>query len=121
MPESGTASPLLAINHATKIYSTGTGAVTAIEDLSLTVDRGEFVSILGPSGSGKSTLLWAISGLHPLTSGTVALGGVPVTKPPRELGMVFQDANLLPWRNLWDNILFPFEIRHQDSRPRKSS
>jgi NitT/TauT family transport system ATP-binding protein len=117
MPESGTASPLLAINHATKIYSTGTGAVTAIEDLSLTVDRGEFVSILGPSGSGKSTLLWAISGLHPLTSGTVALGGVPVTKPPRELGMVFQDANLLPWRNLWENILFPFEIRHQDSRP----
>ncbi len=117
MPEPDTTSPLLAVEHATKIYSTSTGPLTAIEDLSLTVDRGEFVSILGPSGSGKSTLLWAISGLHPLTSGTVTLDGKPVTKPPRELGMVFQDANLLPWRNLWENILFPFEIRHQDSRP----
>jgi NitT/TauT family transport system ATP-binding protein len=117
MPESGSTSPLLTVDHATKVYSTGTGALTAIDDLSLTVDRGEFVSILGPSGSGKSTLLWAISGLHPLTSGSVTLNGREVTAPPRELGMVFQDANLLPWRNLWANILFPFEIRRQDSRP----
>jgi NitT/TauT family transport system ATP-binding protein len=117
MPDTGSPSPLLTIEHATKVYDTGSGAVTAIEDLSLAVERGEFVSILGPSGSGKSTLLWAISGLHPLTNGIVTLNGAPVTKPPRELGMVFQDANLLPWRNLWDNNLFPFEIRRQDSRP----
>jgi NitT/TauT family transport system ATP-binding protein len=117
MTDPGPSSPLLSIEHATKTYGTGSGALTAIEDLSLTVERGEFVSILGPSGSGKSTLLWAISGLHPLTSGTVRLHGKDVTSPPRELGMVFQDANLLPWRTLWQNILFPFEIRRQDSRP----
>ncbi|MDQ4044525.1 MAG: ABC transporter ATP-binding protein [Chloroflexota bacterium] len=118
MSDSGPASPLLAIDHATKIYDTGSGALTAIEDLSLDIHEGEFVCILGPSGSGKSTLLWAISGLHPLTSGTITLHDRQVTAPPRELGMVFQDANLLPWRNLWENILFPFEIRHQDSTPR---
>ncbi len=117
MPDPGTADPLLSIEHATKVYDTGSGALTAIEDLSLDVASGEFVSILGPSGSGKSTLLWAISGLHPLTGGSVTLHGRPITAPPRELGMVFQDANLLPWRNLWENILFPFEIRRQDSRP----
>ena len=117
MSDSGSANPLLTIEHATKTYDTGSGSLTAIEDLSLAVDRGEFICILGPSGSGKSTLLWAVSGLHPLTSGSVSLHGRPVTSPPRELGMVFQDANLLPWRNLWENILFPFEIRKQSSEP----
>jgi NitT/TauT family transport system ATP-binding protein len=117
MLHSGSTSPLLSISQATKIYDTGSGALTAIQDLSIDIDQSEFVCILGPSGSGKSTLLWAISGLHPLTSGTVMLHGRPVTAPPRELGMVFQDANLLPWRNLWENILFPFEIRRQDSAP----
>ncbi|HYH12920.1 MAG TPA: ABC transporter ATP-binding protein [Thermomicrobiales bacterium] len=117
MSDSGSGNPLLTIDHATKIYDTGSGPLTAIEDLSLSIERGEFVCVLGPSGSGKSTLLWALSGLHPLTSGTIMLNGVPVTSPPREMGMVFQDANLLPWRNLWENMLFPFEIRKQRSEP----
>lgn len=117
MSDSGFHNPLVAIDHATKVYNTGSGAVHALEDLSLTVDKGEFVCILGPSGCGKSTLLWAMSGLHPLTSGTITLGGSPVTAPPKQLGMIFQEPNLLPWRNLWENILFPFEIRKQNSEP----
>jgi len=117
MPDPGSARPLVTVEHATKIYDTGSGAVHALEDLSLSVDQGEFVCILGPSGCGKSTLLWAMSGLHPLTSGTITIDGSPVTGPPKQLGMIFQDANLLPWRTLWQNIVFPFEIRKQESGP----
>jgi NitT/TauT family transport system ATP-binding protein len=107
----------LAVEHATKHYKTETGLVHALEDLSLEVADGEFVCILGPSGCGKSTLLWAMSGLHELTSGRIVLSGTPVEGPRPELGMIFQDANLLPWRNLWKNILFPFEIKRLDAKP----
>jgi NitT/TauT family transport system ATP-binding protein len=101
----------MTIEHATKYYKTQTGSVHALEDLSLEIAEGEFVCVLGPSGCGKSTLLWALSGLHDLTNGRIMLNGTPVTEPRPEIGMIFQDANLLPWRNLWQNILFPFEIK----------
>ena len=104
----------LRINGATKIYELKSGPVHALEDFSLDVREGELVCILGPSGCGKTTLLWALSGLHALTRGEVALDGRPVTGPrPNELGMIFQDANLLPWRNLRQNIHFPFEIKRR--------
>jgi NitT/TauT family transport system ATP-binding protein len=78
------------------------------------VHDGELVCILGPSGCGKTTLLWAMSGLHALTDGRVLLDSAEVTGPrPREIGMIFQDANLLPWRNLRQNLEFPFEIKHR--------
>ena len=112
----GRPAPLLTIEHATKHYTTRSGSVHALDDLSFTVDQGEFVCILGPSGSGKSTLLWALSGLHDLTSGRIVLNGTPVTGPRPEIGMVFQDANLLPWRTLWKNVLFPFEIKRIKSK-----
>jgi NitT/TauT family transport system ATP-binding protein len=101
----------MTIEHATKYYKTQTGSVHALEDLSLEIAEGEFVCILGPSGCGKSTLLWALSGLHDLSSGRAILNGTPITGPRPEIGMIFQDANLLPWRNLYQNILFPFEIK----------
>jgi NitT/TauT family transport system ATP-binding protein len=101
----------MTIEHATKYYKTQTGSVHALEDLTLEIAEGEFVCVLGPSGCGKSTLLWALSGLHELTSGRITLNGTPVTGPRPEIGMIFQDANLLPWRNLYQNILFPFEIK----------
>src|SRR5262249_31930580 len=98
--------------HATKIYETKTGPVHALEDFSLDVYDGEFVCVLGPSGCGKTTLLWAMSGLHALTRGEILLDDTPVHGPrPHEAGMMFQDANLLPWRNLRKNIEFPFEIK----------
>jgi len=109
--------PTMSVEHATKHYDTGTGTVHALEDLSLEIANGEFVCILGPSGCGKSTLLWAMSGLHELTNGRIVLNGSPVTGPRPEMGMIFQDANLLPWRNLWQNIHFPFEIKRLDPKP----
>jgi NitT/TauT family transport system ATP-binding protein len=88
--------------------------VRALEDFSVDIRDGELVCILGPSGCGKTTLLWAMSGLHALTRGQILLAGKPVKGPrPEEIGMIFQDANLLPWRNLRQNIEFPFEIKRR--------
>jgi len=104
----------LEIRGATKIYEAKTGPVNALQDIWLDVTAGELVCILGPSGCGKTTLLWAMSGLHALTRGEILLDGSPITGPrPAEIGMMFQDANLLPWRNLRKNIELPFEIKKQ--------
>jgi len=100
----------LSVRGATKIYSTGSGDLLAIDRCSLDVASGEVVSIVGPSGCGKTTLLWSMSGLHGLTSGAVLLDGKEVKGPNPAIGMVFQEATLLPWRNLDANIRFPFEI-----------
>ncbi len=106
----------LEIRGATKTYEAKAGPVPALEDVSLEVTQGELVCILGPSGCGKTTLLWAMAGLHALTSGEILIDGSPVVGPrPAEIGMMFQDANLLPWRNLRRNIELPFELR---KRPR---
>jgi NitT/TauT family transport system ATP-binding protein len=106
--------PKLRIEGATKVYESKTGPVHALEDVSLDVQEGELVCILGPSGCGKTTLLWAMSGLHGLTRGRIVLDGQPVQGPrPHEVGMMFQEANLLPWRNLRGNIEFPFEIKRR--------
>jgi NitT/TauT family transport system ATP-binding protein len=88
--------------------------VHALESVSIDVHDGELMCILGPSGCGKTTLLWAMSGLHHLTRGEILLDGSRVSGPqPREIGMIFQDANLLPWRNLRQNLEFPFEIKRR--------
>jgi NitT/TauT family transport system ATP-binding protein len=108
---------MMSVQHVTKHYKTGTGTVHALEDLSLEIPKGEFLCVLGPSGCGKSTLLWGMSGLHDLTGGEVIVNGTPVTGPRPEIGMIFQDANLLPWRDLWQNIQFPFEIKKLDFKP----
>jgi NitT/TauT family transport system ATP-binding protein len=105
------AQPKLRVKNATKAYNTRSGELVAIDRCSLDVKAGEIVSIVGPSGCGKTTLLWSMSGLHKLSSGEVLLDGKPVNGPNPEIGIVFQDANLLPWRNLDANINFPFEIK----------
>ncbi|HEV7252482.1 MAG TPA: ABC transporter ATP-binding protein [Mesorhizobium sp.] len=103
--------PKLRVKQATKLYQTASGQLLALDKCSLDVEAGEIVSIVGPSGCGKTTLLWAMSGLHRLSRGEVLLDDRPVTGPHPEISMVFQDANLLPWRNLDANIRFPFEIK----------
>jgi NitT/TauT family transport system ATP-binding protein len=109
-----TASAKIRVVDATKVYETKTGPVNALEGFSVDIRDGELICILGPSGCGKTTLLWAMSGLHALTRGQVLLDDQPIAGPrPREIGMIFQDANLLPWRNLRQNIEFPFEIKRE--------
>lgn len=102
--------PLL-VRGATKVYETNSGDVHALQDVDLTVQQGEFISVVGPSGCGKTTLLWSIAGLHQLSSGSIALGEEVVEEPHHSIGMMFQSANLLPWRTIQQNIEFPFEIR----------
>jgi NitT/TauT family transport system ATP-binding protein len=102
--------PKISVTDATKNYDTGSGLVQALHQVSLDVNEGEFLSIVGPSGCGKTTLLWAISGLHPLSSGEVRLDGHEVIGPRSQIGMMFQSANLLPWRNVRKNVELPFEI-----------
>ncbi|WP_322988545.1 ABC transporter ATP-binding protein [Hoeflea sp.] len=103
--------PKLSVKGATKVYNTRSGDLLAIDRCSVDVMDGEIVSIVGPSGCGKTTLLWSMSGLHGLSAGEVLLDGKPVTGPNPDISMVFQNANLLPWRNLDANINFPFEIK----------
>ena len=87
------------------------GALDALLNCSFDVAANKIVSIVGPSGCGKTTLLWSMSGLISLTSGTITLDQKPITGPHPDIGLVFQEANLLPWRTLIDNILFPYEIK----------
>ena len=103
----------MAITKATKVYQTRSGGVHALDNVSLDVREGEFLCILGPSGCGKTTLLWSMAGLHSLTSGDIRLGNEPIMKPHPEIAMIFQDANLLPWRNLIKNIELPFELKRK--------
>ena len=80
--------------------------------MSLAVAEGEFLAIVGPSGCGKSTLLRLLAGLEPPISGQVRLRGQPLTAPRRDIGFVFQRANLMPWRTVRDNIALPLEVNH---------
>jgi NitT/TauT family transport system ATP-binding protein len=101
----------MTVDRATKYYQTATGAVHALDNISVDVREGEFLCILGPSGCGKTTLLWSMGGLHELSGGEIRLGNQPITQPHPEIAMIFQDANLLPWRNLEKNITLPFELK----------
>lgn len=105
------ATPKLGVRSATKIYHTASGDLLALDRCSLDVHAKEIVSVVGPSGCGKTTLLWSMSGLHGLSSGEILLDGQRITGPHPDIGIVFQEANLLPWRNLDANIRFPFEIK----------
>jgi NitT/TauT family transport system ATP-binding protein len=86
------------------------GAVEALRNINLTVHDGEFVAIIGRSGCGKSTLLRLIAGLLMPSGGEVAVADTRVTKPRRDIAMMFQRPALLPWRSVLDNVLLPVEM-----------
>ncbi len=85
--------------------------VVALDDVSLDVAPGEFVSIVGASGSGKSTLLNVIAGLQPPTAGRATIDGEPVTGPRPTVGIMFQTPDLFPWRSALENTLLPIDAR----------
>jgi len=94
-----------------KQYVTPQGALTAVQDISFSVAPGEFVCIVGPSGCGKTTLLRLLAGLLLPDTGQVLLHGVPLPGPSRDVGIVFQKANLMPWRTVEENIWLPLQIQ----------
>ena len=85
----------------------------ALQDVSLTVEEGTFVSLIGPSGCGKSTLLRLVNGLLPPSSGQVEIAGTPVRGPRDDMAMVFQAPVLMPWASVLQNITFPLRLKHR--------
>jgi NitT/TauT family transport system ATP-binding protein len=102
--------PLVSVKNVQKTYFTRQAPVQAVASASLDVARGEFVSLLGPSGCGKSTLLMMLAGLERPTGGSILLGGSEIREPRRDIGIIFQDATLLPWKSAIENVLFPVRI-----------
>jgi NitT/TauT family transport system ATP-binding protein len=100
----------LRVERVGHIYDDHHGHVEALDDISFEIAPGEFVCIVGPSGSGKSTLLRMLAGLIPPQQGRVWLDGQLVEAPARSIGLVFQKANLMPWRSVRDNIALPLEL-----------
>ncbi len=82
----------------------------AVEDISLQVDRGEFITLLGPSGCGKSTLLKLASGLSPLSAGQIQVNGMTPANAREMMSFIFQDATLLPWRTVEENVGLGLEL-----------
>jgi len=101
---------MIELDNITLAYAGRTGSVLALEGTSLSVGKGEFAAVVGPSGCGKSTLMKLVTGLIKPTKGIVAVDGAEVRGPVKMAGMAFQNANLLPWRTVTENILLPLEI-----------
>ncbi len=96
----------ITISRLGKIFSTGEGATVALENIDLTVEASEFVTLVGASGCGKSTLLRIIAGLEQKTSGQVSIAGVPIDGPGVDRAVVFQHYSLYPWLTVMQNIKF---------------
>jgi NitT/TauT family transport system ATP-binding protein len=92
-----------------KTYGSGHGAVRALDDVTFSVEEGEFVCIVGPSGAGKTTLLRCLAGLMTPSQGQASIAGERISGPPRGLAMVFQDygRSLMPWLKVVENVGFP--------------
>jgi putative ABC transport system ATP-binding protein len=120
--------PILQIENLQRTYMLGKRPVNALNKLSLTVQKGEFIAIMGPSGSGKTTLLNIIGCIDKPTSGTILLDGIDVGKTPEDklykvrrdkMGFVFQSFNLLPYLNALENVELPMEGKIKDRAERK--
>ena len=116
---------ILSLRNVNKVFGdadNGVAQISAVDNVSLDVDSGEFFSIIGPSGCGKSTLLRIIGGLIDATSGELTVGTENVTGPHPWLGMVFQEESTFPWRTTLGNIEFGLEMRGvgKDARRRKA-
>jgi len=106
---------VISVKELNKTYATREGApIHALSNVSLEITQGEFVTVVGPSGCGKTTLLKILAGVLKKSSGTILVNGNPINAPSRQLGVVFQEPLLLPWRNILQNIMVPIEIQGRD-------
>ena len=119
------ATPVLEVAHLEKVYGALGNVTRALNDVSFTVNRGEFVGIMGASGSGKSTLLNCVSTIDSATSGTIRINGQDVTRMKQaklsqfrreELGFIFQDSNLLDTLTGFENISLALTIKGEPAR-----
>jgi NitT/TauT family transport system ATP-binding protein len=101
--------------------SAGEADVVAVDGIDLAIAAGEFVAMLGPSGCGKSTLLRMIAGLDGLDAGEIEFGDGGGDAPKNALAYVFQDAHLLPWRNVLDNVALPLELQGRAPSERRDA
>lgn len=85
--------------------------LVALSNVTLSVERGEFLAMVGPSGCGKTTFINTVAGLLPAASGQVTVGGRPVTGPGADRAMVFQEYALMPWLSVWDNVAFGLDLQ----------
>jgi NitT/TauT family transport system ATP-binding protein len=115
-------SHLLEIQEVGKTYGSGAKATHAIGDVSFAVDDREFVCVVGPSGCGKTTLLKCVGGLLRPTRGRVLLRGTPVTSPPEQMALVFQEygRSLMPWSSVRNNVLLPLRHKRLRRKERKA-
>ena len=107
----------LELNHISKVFSQ-TNKET-LQDISLNVERGEFICIVGPSGCGKSTLLNLIAGLDTPTNGEIILDGQPIFGPGADRVVMFQEATLYPWLSVMENVMFGLEAAGHSKRKQR--
>lgn len=105
--------PLLELEHVSYSYHSLDGETRALEDISLTVEPGEFISIVGPSGCGKSTLLSLISGLIMPETGSIRINGTENNAGNTNIGYMLQKDHLFEWRTIYSNVTLGLEIQHQ--------
>src|SRR6266446_634521 len=103
--------PGITLSGVSKTYRSRDGDVPSLRPLDFHINEGEFFVVVGPSGCGKSTLLKMISGLLAPSTGEILVEGEQVTKPHGNVGIVFQNALLLPWRNILSNVMLPIDMK----------
>jgi NitT/TauT family transport system ATP-binding protein len=110
VPRAG-AQPFVEIKNVDKIYASRGRDLKAVDNASLEIAPGEFVSIVGPSGCGKSTLMMMVAGLAPVSRGEICVQGRRVGKPITDVGVIFQRDALLEWRTVLENVLLQMDVR----------
>jgi NitT/TauT family transport system ATP-binding protein len=108
------AEPYIRLSDVGKVYDTQDGVVEACAGVTFDIRQSEFVAIVGPSGCGKTTILKMVAGLVPCSSGSITVGGKLVDRPQTDVGIVFQDAILLDWRDVLANVMLQVDIRRLD-------